>query len=435
MKRLIDKHLINWKTGKKRKSLLLRGARQVGKTYSIRELGKSFEHYCEVNFEEHPAASEMFKQSRDPDELMKKLSVYFEKPIVEGKTLLFLDEIQACPDALRSLRFFNEKNPGLHVAAAGSLLEFAIEEIPSFGVGRIESIFMYPLSFFEYLEAAGHKIMLEAIMEASYDKPLNDQTHRKLMEELRLFILTGGMPEAVEVFIEASDFSQSKKVLDAILISIIDDFAKYRKRTPLARLVEVFKSIGIQAGHKFKYSNVSEDKSIVIKDALLMLIKAGLAYQVIHTSAGGVPLGAQIDPAKFKVIMFDTGLQLKQLGLKMSDLISEDMNTFVNKGGLAEQFVGTELVKAISISSHPELYYWHRESKSSNAEVDYVIENNNGIIPVEVKSGTKGSMQSMRLFLNERKLSRGFRISSEGFGRYENIIVVPLYAAGRLYEL
>lgn len=189
MKRLIDEELNNWKNRKDRKVLLLRGARQVGKTYSIRILGKTFKNFLEVNFEENPHLGSFFKESLNPFEINEKLAFHFNQSIKPGDTLLFFDEIQACPTALKSLRFYYEKMPGLHVAAAGSLLEFAISEIPSFGVGRIESLYMYPLTFEEFLDAVGNSMMNQAIASASFDKPIDPVIHNRLLDKLKIFLV------------------------------------------------------------------------------------------------------------------------------------------------------------------------------------------------------------------------------------------------------
>ncbi len=435
MKRAIEKAFLEWKQDPKRKILLLRGARQVGKTYSIRELGKTFSSFVEVNFEENPEIKSFFEKSLNPWEIIEKLAIYFGTAIIPGESLLFFDEIQACPEALKSLRFFYEKIPELHVAAAGSLLELAIADLPSFGVGRIESLFMYPLTFAEFMAAAGDQKLNSLIAEAAPENPLDSVIHEKILAKLKIFQIIGGMPEVVKDYLETKDFNRCQKQLDNLETSWVDDFAKYKKRSPVLRLQEVFKAIVFQTGSKFKYSSIAAGRTESYKDALELLIKAGLAYKVCHTSARGLPLGAQINEKKFKILIFDSGIYQRILGLNLSEYIASDLQQLINKGYLAELFTGLELIKSASPYSYPELYYWHREERSSNAEVDFVIQGKSGVVPLEVKSGTKGQMQSLHIFLNERNLCKGVRISAENFSRYDKITTIPLYAASRAYEI
>ncbi|HUU05667.1 MAG TPA: ATP-binding protein [Patescibacteria group bacterium] len=435
MKRMIEKAFLAWKQDPKRKILLLRGARQVGMTYSLRELGKTFNSFVEVNFEENPEIKSFFEKSLNHLEIIEKLAIYFGTAIIPGESLLFFDEIQACPEALKSLRFFYEKIPELHVAAAGSLLELAIADLPSFGVGRIESLFMYPLTFAEFMAVTGNQKLNSLIAEASPENPLDSIIHEKILAKLKIFQIIGGMPEVVKDYLETKDFNRCQKQLDNLVTSWVDDFAKYKKRSPVLRLQEVFKAIVFQTGSKFKYASIADGRTESYKDVLELLLKAGLAYKVCHTSARGLPLGAQINDKKFKILIFDSGIYQRIVGLNLSEYIASDLQQLINKGHLAELFSGLELIKSGSPYSYPELYYWHREEKSSNAEVDFVVQGKNGVVPLEVKAGTKGQMQSLHIFLDERNLSTGIRISAENFSRYDKIITIPLYAASRAYDI
>jgi hypothetical protein len=428
MERTIDNELSRWKDSKTRKVLLLRGARQVGKTYCIRKLGKGFKNFLEVNFEETPEVKTIFSKSLNPHYLCEKLSVYFKTSIKPGETLLFLDEIQACPEALKSLRFFYEKMPELHVAAAGSLLEFALEQIPSFGVGRINSLFMYPMTFSEYLIASGDERLERFILNSSSAKPVEPVIHEKILDTLKIFQLIGGMPEVVRTYLEEKDFMLCQEVTDDILTTIKDDFAKYKKKFPVIRLEEVFDSIIYQTGNKFKYSNISPGNPQVYRDALNLLVKAGLAYKVYHTAARGIPLSAQVNEKKFKVLILDTGIYQRVLGLDLSSYVISDFSSLINRGNLVELFVGLELIAHGSPRMHPKIHYWHREARASNAELDYVIAQKGKVVPIEVKSGSRGQMQSMHIFLSERNLEQGLRISSENFTAYDKIKTIPVYA-------
>ena len=444
MQRFINSYLIQWKNDTDRKVLLLRGARQVGKTYAIRTLGKTFKNCLEVNFEENQVIHGFFRDSLDPQKICEKLSAYFKQSIVPGETLLFFDEIQACPPALSALRFFYEKMPLLHVVATGSLLEFALSEIPSQGVGRIHSLFMLPMNFTEFLLALGADGLVRLLDEAPLDQPLDAAFHRQLLDHVKTFQLIGGLPEVVKTYVQHHDLLKCQQVIDDLIILLKDDFAKYKHRSPVLRLQEVLQAIPYCTGSKFKYSNVDTTAAAAsIKAALELLLRAGLAYKVFHTAAQGIPLGAQINPNKFKVILFDAGIQQRLLGLDLSAYVAADEFSVINKGSLAEAFVGISIIGHGSPTQPPQLYYWHRESKSSNAEVDYVWQKNERIIPIEVKAGTKGQMQSLRWFMQERNLIHGVRISLENFSHYEmpaqprchQIQVLPLYAVSKLLQL
>ncbi len=433
MKRNVEARLLAWKNEPDRKVLLVRGARQVGKTYSIRELGKTFKYFLEVNFEENRNICGFFRDSLNPVHLCEKLAAYFSTPIVANETLLFFDEMQACPEALSSLRFFHEKMPALHVVGAGSLLELALAEIPSLGVGRLSSLFMYPLSFEEYLTAVGEDALLGVVAKADTQRPVDEPFHRRAVDHLKTYLLVGGMPAVVKAYAEKHDLLACFKILDDLVTTLEDDFKKYRKHAPVGRLAEVFRSIVLQAGGKFKYASVDSASSAqTLKDALQLLLQAGLAYRVVHTHARGIPLGAQIDQKKFKVILFDAGIHQRLLGLDVPAHLTVSDLELVNKGSMAEVFTGLELVANHPSHVKPALYYWHREARGSNAEVDYVVQQGADIVPVEVKAGTKGQMQSMFVFMDERKLTRGFRVSLENFGVYGRVQVIPLYAVRRL---
>jgi predicted AAA+ superfamily ATPase len=242
-------------------------------------------------------------------------------------------------------------------------------------------------------------------------------------------MMIGGMPEVVKTFAKTGNIKACQKTLNDLLRTFRDDFAKYKKRIPTARLHEVFESIVFQAGNKFKYSKVCPDtSSSSVKSVLDLLVLAGLAYRVYHSSAQGLPLGAQVKPKRFKTILLDVGLHQRILGLDLSKLmVSNDFET-INKGAVAEMFVAQELRGSSDPSNPQELYYWHRETRQSNAEVDYIIQHDANILPIEVKSGGSGSMQSMRMFMKDRNIISAIRTSLENFGAIDNIDIVPLYA-------
>jgi predicted AAA+ superfamily ATPase len=427
--RKADIELEKWKAEPKHKPLLVRGARQVGKTITIREFGKIFDNFIEINFEASPRLKSLFSEELSPETICENIAAIYKTSIIPGKTLLFLDEIQECQEAIASLRFFYEKMPELHVIAAGSLLEFALSEIPTFGVGRIRSMFMYPLSFSEFLAGSGEQLLLDKVRNANPASPVNDLLHHRLIEYTRKFLCLGGMPEVIVTYFETGDLNHCQQLLDDLIISMQADFTKYRKRIPGSRLNEVFQSVVFQSGQKFVYSKACVQASHKqVKEALQLLITAGLAIPVTHSSSNGLPLGAGANPHKQKMLIYDTGIFQRIMGLDLGDFLLSKKFDAINKGNLAEQFVGLELIKSESCYQNPSLYYWHREAKSSNAEVDYVISIQQEVVPVEVKSGTKGAMQSLFLFLQEKKLSRGIRISNENFSAYGNVEVFPLYS-------
>lgn len=434
MKRYIDKCLQEWCNLDKRKVLLIRGARQIGKTFSVRHFGQNFQHFLEVNFEEDKDVRVFFDGSLHPLGIVEKLSAYYAVPVIPGKTLLFFDEIQACPEAITSLRFFYEKMPELHVVGAGSLLEFALSEIPSLGVGRLSNLFMYPLSFFEFLEAENETGLIKMIECSDYNNPLDDIFHKKLINRLKTYLIIGGMPEVVQKYIDTHDLLQCQNILDELIVTFIDDFAKYKKKAPVERLEEVFRNAALQSGQKFKYSKIDKHlPATIYKDALNLLVKAGVVIKTHHTSANGIPLGAQVNPKKFKVNLFDVGLQQRLMGLNLSDLLVSNDFDVINRGALAETFTALELLAYSNPRIKQNLFYWHREAKNSNAEIDYIFQKNDKIIPIEVKAGTRGQMQSLRLFLAEKKQHYGIRISLENFCEYENIKVCPMYAIKTIF--
>ena len=434
--RNIDRCLEEWVVDKEHKPLLLRGARQVGKSSTIRNLSKKFEYYVEINFEEDREVRQVFENSNlTPQLLCEKLSSIYGIPLVEGKTLLFFDEIQACIPAFSSLRFFCEKMPDLHVIAAGSLLEFALEEMPSFGVGRIRSMFMYPFSFVEFLEAIGNPFLIDAIKKSTLQSPLDDVLHNKILYLLKLFLIIGGMPEVVATYAGEKDLLKCQLILDELTITLKNDFSKYRKKIPGLQISAAFDSVVRQTGYKYVYTNNTQVYSAFqIKHAVELLLMAGLVIPVIHTAANGLPLGAETNPKFRKLMLLDTGIFQRLLGLQLSDILLNNDFDVINKGNIAEMFAGLELLKAASSYEQTQLYYWQREERNSRAEVDYVIQRNGTIVPIEVKSGKQGKMQSLHLFMKEKQSEYGIRTSLENFSHYEKINVMPLYSIGNIHK-
>ena len=434
LERKTDADLLEWKDSDNRKPLILRGARQVGKSSAVRNLGSKFNNFLEINFEnkDHAGAKQVFNRHSDPHLICDELSAIYETPIIAGETLLFLDEVQSCPDAISSLRYFYEQMPELHVIAAGSLLEFALQKIPSFAVGRVRSMYMYPFSFEEFLLAMGRNILLEKLQTATPQNPLSEEIHSKLKELLLRFMVIGGMPEVVSKYASGGSLLDCQNILDELTETLYNDFAKYKQRVPATRLEDVFSAIIAQTGQKFTFSKVNTAANqLQIKESIELLKMAGLVYAVTHTSANGLPLAAEVNPRYRKLMILDTGIYQRFLRLELTNLLLEEKIEQINKGALAEMFAGIELVKSQNNRLPAELYYWQREKNGAAAETDYLIQQGQNIVPVEVKAGTKGAMQSLFLFLNEKKQQYGIRCSMENFGEFQNVKIYPLYAAGK----
>lgn len=441
--RNIDAYLYDWKLESDRKPLLVRGARQVGKSWAIRHLAESFENFIEINLESRKDILPLFAEATDVKKLTRQISLIFGIPIIEGKTLLFIDEIQFSLEAISLLRYFREEMPGLHVIAAGSLLEFALEEIPSFGVGRISSVFMYPFSFTEYLKAIGKQDWVEEISTSSYKSPIFGALHDKIVEEFRDFMLVGGMPACVAKWAETKDYLKCSVIQDEILQSYYDDFGKYAKKIDPGALRATLQSVIQQQGAKFVYSKVEGAyREEIIKESLRRLTQAGLIQPVKMTSANGLPLGAQVNSKFTKYLYLDTGLMLRALDMDFGmdevkkTAILGTSSELVNKGSMAEMFVGWELIKSGNHRLKHDLYYWENLAKGASAEVDFVMPYNMQVLPIEVKSGTSGKMKSLRLFMESKHLSIAIRTSLENFAELSlpndsKILIVPLYAISR----
>jgi uncharacterized protein len=434
IKRKIDRELLDWKISSSRKPLLIRGARQVGKSTAVRNLAIQFDYFIEINFDEQTAYHKLFADTSDVNDLIEQLALITQTEITDGKTLIFLDEIQASLAAISKLRYFYEKRPNLHVIAAGSLLEFVLSELPSFGVGRVRSIFMYPFSFVEFLGALNEAPLVTLVQKSNPSSSINSILHEKLKVYLKKFLIIGGMPQAVRTYVENGDLLEVQRILDDLIIAIQADFVKFKKQISPMTITSVFDSIVQQVGKKYKYSNdFTSLTNPVIKQVIDLLEMAGLVYRVSHSSSNGIPLGAEVNPKKIKMLIFDTGIYQRMLGLDIASLFLKGDIEVINKGNIAELFVGLELLKMNNCYEKTALYYWHREAKNSQAEVDYVIQVQDLIVPIEVKAGTKGAMQSMYLFMDEKKSKFGIRISLENFSRFDKVKAIPLYAVSNIY--
>jgi uncharacterized protein len=429
MKRIIDHFLLQWKSSSLRQSLLLRGARQVGKTYSVRKLGATYPDFVEINFELWADAQGIFEKNLDPHRILRELSLIARKPIIPGKTLLFLDEIQIVPKAITALRYFYELLPELHVIAAGSLLDFAIEKtgIP---VGRVESLYMHPVSFIEYLAAIDEKLIVDLIMNHPIEQDISASVHERILGLLGEYLALGGMPRSIQTWVEKKNALDCAKIHHGLINTYIQDFGKYARNLQVKYVELIFDQIPLQLGQKFKYSNVEGDyRKRELAPALDLLVTAGLAHKVFFTAAQGMPLGAQVDVQDYRVLLLDIGLAQTALGLDLAGWFLNPLQSFINKGAQVEAFVGQEMLVYAQPYSKKTLYYWHKESSAHQAEIDYLVQLEGEIIPVEVKAGLGRTIRSLQYFLEKHpKSSYGIRFSAQNYSVYNGVYSYPLYA-------
>ena len=431
MKRIIDSFLLEWKERAGRKPLLLRGARQVGKTYSMRKLGESFSEFVEINLEANVSAREIVTKDMDPIRIIRQLSELLQVDIVPGSTLLFFDEIQVAPNAITTLRYFFEQVPELHVAAAGSLLDFAIDRV-GIPVGRVSSLYMYPVSFLEFIAALGHKKWVKLIINSSLEEPLNELVHEKLLELLGEYLAIGGMPESINEWVNTKTSRASKIVHSDLIFNYQQDFGKYAKRHQIKYLNLLFQKAVDQLGSKFMFNRVGEYQKRELEPALDLLEKAGLMHKIICSSGQGIPLGAQAKLNDFKVIFLDVGLTQALLKLDIVPWLLKPEATLVNSGKIVEAFVGQELLAYSDPISKESLFYWRRQKRSSQAEIDYLAQIYDQVVPIEVKAGISKRIKSMQIYLESHPLSLyGIKYSSENYSVYQKIKNYPLYAVAK----
>jgi uncharacterized protein len=437
--------LIAWAKENKRKPLILRGARQVGKSTLVQMLAEAVGLDCvTANFERRPELAELFK-SNDPMKIIQLLSLKLNQVIQPGKSLLFLDEIQATPEILASLRYFYEELPGLHVISAGSLLEFALEE-PAFPmpVGRVEYCYLGPMTFDEFLLAEGEQGLIKFLADYHLTDEIPFPIHQTLVELLKIYLVVGGMPEAIQNYISHKNDSMWAQPVERVKRSILetyqDDFSKYASLHSVNLLRSVFEKIPRLISKRIKYSEINPNvKSTVVSKNIHQLAMAKIITIINHTAANGIPLGAQLNEKIFKLIFLDVGLLSAQLGLNLLDFYYGDEINLVHSGMIAEQFIGQQLLYMRPYFEPPHLYFWKRDEKSSQAEVDYVITHRQKIIPIEIKAGKTGTLRSLHLFMDEKNSSLGIKLSSAlpSITKVNDRIIIslPLYLVGQLHRL
>lgn len=349
-----------------------------------------------------------------------------------------------------ALRFFKEDYPELHVIAAGSLLEFTLQELPTFGVGRIHSLFMYPMTFDEFLYANHEEGLILLRNEAYGNQSLDQAFHDKLVEYFRTYLLVGGMPESVLAWTKTHDFNRCRNIQEDIILTYEDDFSKYKKRVNPNLLRTTMRGICHQAGEKLTYKQISADyQSSQIREALRLLTLAGIVTPVVATSGNGIPLDAEADEKSMKVLFLDPGLLLAVLQLEgdlsqqlIELILAGTPQELVNKGGVTEMVAGLEMMRYKPCIQRQKMFYWEQKGKSV-AEIDYLEIHNMKITPIEIKSGTQGGMKSLWLFMREKKLTEAFRCSLENFRSFDyidkqdddairHVTILPLYALSLL---
>ncbi|MBX7149794.1 AAA family ATPase [bacterium] len=433
--------LEQWKNRPNRKPLIIRGARQVGKSYLVKLFAqKNFENYIEINFEKDPTVGDYFL-NESIDKILALLQAHTNKKIVPNKTLLFFDEIQACPHVFAKLRYFYEEKPEIPIIAAGSLLEFLFTSHEfSVPVGRIEYLHLGPLTFEEFLKAQNEDALLDFIGTYTLQQTIPQPLHNKLMDKVRQFTLVGGMPEVVAHFIQYNDYQEVDRIKSNLIETYEEDFSKYKKKVDVGRLAKVYRKVPSLVCKKLKYVHIDpNERAKDLSDAIHLLSMAKIIYKVHHSASNGIPLGADINEKFFKLLYLDVGLLTAATGLSLVDIEHAGELNLINQGAISEQWIGQHLLYAEPNYQAPQLYYWIREKKGAAAEIDYVIPQGPHIIPVEVKSGKTGRLKSLSVFAGEKKTKTALRFNSDIPSVIDNglfkLVSLPFYLVGQWARL
>ena len=439
MKRTATARLEKWISSDHRKPLLMRGARQVGKSTLVRNFAKEKGLALnEINLERHREMGSVFS-TMDPAIIASRISAFLGRDVRADGSLLFLDEIQAVPEAIAALRYFHEEMPELPVIAAGSLLEFALQKHSfSMPVGRIEYLHLGPMDFREFLDEVNPYLASRLDLGVIRSKEA-EAFHADMMRLLRRYLVVGGMPECVLRYAESKSLPDVSEVQEQILGTYVDDFAKYANGRDLALMQSIFRRIPANVGRKVKYVNFArEAKSREVKSILDLFAKARLLSCVCNTDANGIPLGAEEDCDVWKPLFLDVGLMNHANGIGEDELLAMSDCELVNVGAVAEQFVGQQLLYRNGSHVEPSLHYWLREGGKNNAEVDYVIADGQKVLPVEVKAGKTGTLRSLHLLMKDKGLRRALRFDASPAvsqqvtldnGEWYELEALPLYAA------
>ncbi len=373
-----------------------------------------------------------FEKDLDPQRILRDLSLELNRPIIPGKVLLFFDEIQTAPQIVLALRYFYEMIPQIHIIAAGSLLDFTLEKIGA-PVGRVTFLHMYPMTFIEFLYAIGHEGIIKEILRSQ--APFSEPLHKKLLESVGQYIALGGMPEIVHHWKETRDPLECFAIQHDLINAYKQDFKKYATKFQEKYVDIIFENVPRFLTQQFRYSSIEGDyRKRELAPALDLLATAGVIHKVTHSAGQGIPLGAHTQSASFKVIFLDVALAQAVLKKDMSAWFLNPLEALINKGEIVESFVGQELLGYSNPHMDSELYYWVRQARNSQAEVDYLMQDNESIIPIEVKSGTEKRLQSLMMFLDSHPHSPfGIRFSTLNYEKDARVHTYPLYAiAGAL---
>ena len=426
MKRKIEAELLRWKKQTDKKPLLVRGARQVGKTYAVLDFGKKYyKNTAYFNFEASGEAGRIFERDLHPERIIRELSVLCGENILPEDTLIVFDEIQSCERALTSLKYFCEEAPQYSVIAAGSLLGVAVNrERFSFPVGKTDFLTLYPLDFEEFLWATGNEGMSGLIRE-SFDKFSPLSCHDKAMDLYRLYLTVGGMPRPVLEYVDRRDFDFVVDAQGTLANSYIADMAKYASPQETARIIAAWNSLPAQLAkenRKFQYRLIrSGARAYQYDTAIMWLEMAGMVNKCVHVREGRMPLAAYSEPDSFKLYMTDTGILRSKFEIAPNTILSTPHSFDGFKGALAENYIMQALV-----ASGFKPYYW---SSQGRAEVDFILQDNLGnIIPVEAKAAENVRSKSLKTFLSTYDVPYAVRISGRNFGNENNIKSIPLYA-------
>jgi len=424
--RQIQQSLIDWKNSSNRKPLILQGARQVGKTWLLKTFGKEeFENLAYFNFDEQPELKQFFSASKDVSRIIQNLGLVYGKAILPGKTLIIFDEIQECNDALNSLKYFCENAPEYTVVSAGSLLGVALSRGASFPVGKVDFLTVYPLSFSEFL-LADDPSLASYLKQIDEFVPIPDIFFNRLIEKFKMFFISGGMPEAVVALLEGKDVSLTQQVLSNILNAYTLDFSKHIENRDIPKLGFIWSSIPSQLARenkKFLYQTVKTGaRAREYEDSLLWICQAGLVYRVFRNTKPALPLAAYDDLSAFKIYLLDVGL-LRRLSLLDPVAIKEGNRLFVEfKGALSENYVLQSLVHQFETPPR----YW---TSGNKAEIDFLIQYENSIIPIEVKSDNSVKGKSLSLYNKEFQPEIRIRYSLKNLKQDEGLLNIPLFMA------
>lgn len=432
---LIDK-LVEWKAGPRRKPLIVRGQRQVGKTWLLREFGhRHYDHVAYFNFEEDPALSGIFETTKNVQRILEHLSLVGGSPIKPDTTLLILDEIQESNAALNSLKYFHENASGLHVACAGSYLGIALSQPASFPVGQVDFLTLRPMTFSEFLIACGDETLYEHLQDIATLGSLPDLpdiVSQSLTERLARYLVVGGMPEAVHVWATERDIGAAISVQQAILDGYQLDFAKHAPAKDIARIGYLWRSIPSQLARenrKFLYRAAKEGaRARDYEDALNWLIGTGILTRVTHCPTPRLPLSAYDDLSAFKLYVADTGLLARQSHLDPS-ILADPLAPFTEfKGALTENYVLQSLVAHFEVAPR----YW---TSGGRAEVEFVLQHDNDIHPIEVRSGSNVKAKSLSVYRSTYNPRIAVRFSFRKLQMRNGLLNVPLFAADRLKQV